>query len=194
MKKKGAVKYRKSIVESMQEKYVKKYGFEDSYRRFELSIKNMEKEGDKAEEMAVEYLKKLNLLSKNYQLNRVIALDTIKIEADIIDYDNKIIYETKSRKTGELAKRAIKQKWDIFQYDKNHSNYQDYKFYGIIVANYHRGPSVKGIAKFENTIFNPKRLELSFENHHAKVNYFKSVKRSRGYDELGNRSRKKPRR
>ena len=76
MKKYGKTKYRKSIVKSMDEKFVMKYGFEDSYRRFERSINRMDKEGDLAEELAVKYLKEKGLLSDNIRVNAVIALNT----------------------------------------------------------------------------------------------------------------------
>lgn len=187
MKQRGPVKYRKSIIKSMDEKFVKKYGFEDSYRRFERSINMMDKEGDLAEELAIEHLKKNKLLSDNYRTNAVIALNTIKIEADIIDYDNKIIYETKSRRNGELAKKAVKQKWNVFQYDKKGSIYEQYEFKGIVVANYEVGPTVKGIASFDANKFDRTRLDEAFRKHYEKVEFLKSVKRSRGYDENGNK-------
>ena len=193
MKQRGAVKYRKSIIKSMDEKFVKKYGFEESYRRFERSINMMDKEGDLAEELAIQHLKDNNQLSDNYRTNAVIALNTIKIEADIIDYDNRIIYETKSRRNGELAKKAVKQKWNVFQYDKDGSIYQNYEFKGIVVANYEAGPTVKGVATFDASKFDRKRLEESFLKHYEKVELLRSVKRSKGYDETGNRINFRPR-
>lgn len=186
MKNLGPVKYRKSIIKSMNENFILKYGFEDSYRRFERSINRMEKEGDIAEEMAIEYLKEEKKLGENYRTNMVIALNTIKIEADIIDYDNKIIYETKSRKNGILAKKAIRQKWNVFMFDKDGSNYENFKFYGIIVANYEIGPKVKGIANFDHVKFDKERLSEEFEKHYKRVEEFKKIKRSKGYDEKGN--------
>jgi hypothetical protein len=147
----------------------------------------MDKEGDLAEELAIEHLKKNKLLSENYRTNAVIALNTIKIEADIIDYDNKIIYETKSRRNGELAKKAVKQKWNVFQYDKKGSIYQEYDFKGIVVANYDIGPTVKGIASFDANKFDRTRLDEAFKKHYEKVEFLKSVKRSRGYDDNGNK-------
>lgn len=185
------VKYRKSIIKSMDDKYVKRLGFDESYRRFERSINKMDKEGDEAEQLAIEYLKEKNVLSNNYRTNLVIVLNTIKIEADIIDYDNKIIYETKSRRSGELAKKACKQKWNIFQYDKAGSNYEDYEFHGIVVANYDQGKIVKGVAKFENSKFDPLKMEKTFQEHYKRVEYFKSLKRSKGYDEYGNKIKNK---
>ena len=190
MKKYGKTKYRKSIVKSMDEKFVMKYGFEDSYRRFERSINRMDKEGDLAEELAVKYLKEKGLLSDNIRVNAVIALNTIKIEADIIDYDNKIIYETKSRRNGELAKKAVKQKWNIFEFDKKGSIYENYEFKGIVVANYEEGPVVKGIASFDSSKFNRDRQVESFKKHYEKVEFLKSVKRSKGYNEFGIREKK----
>jgi len=190
MKKYGKTKYRKSIVKSMDEKFVMKYGFEDSYRRFERSINRMDKEGDLAEELAVKYLKEKGLLSDNIRVNAVIALNTIKIEADIIDYDNKIIYETKSRRNGELAKKAVKQKWNIFEFDKKGSIYETYEFKGIVVANYEGGPIVKGIASFDSSKFNRDRQAESFKKHYEKVEFLKSVKRSKGYNEFGIREKK----
>lgn len=186
-KKYGQVKYRKSIVKSMNEDFVKKYGFEDSYRRFESSINRMSKEGDVAEELAIKYLKSKGLLSDNYRENAIIALNTIKIEADIIDYDNKIIYETKSRKSGELAKLACKQKWYVFEYDRQGSIYEEYEFKGIVVANYETGQKVKGIVSFDPERFNSEKQERDFKEHFKRIEYFKSIKRSKGYDDNGMR-------
>ncbi len=188
-KKYGKVKYRKSIVKSMSESFVKKYGFEDSYRRFENSINRMSKEGDSAELLALEHLKSKNLLSDNYRENAIIALNSIKIEADIIDYDNKIIYETKSRRSGELAKLACKQKWFVFEYDRKGSIYEDYEFHGIVVANYETGQKVKGIVTFDSSKFNPEKQERDFKEHFERIEHFKSIKRSRGYDDNGMRQK-----
>lgn len=176
-KKNFIVKYRKSIVESMSEEKVLQYGFDRSYKVFERSINNMQKEGDSAELMAVEYLKEKKMLSENFRTNQVIALNRIKIEADIIDYDNKIVYETKSRKTGELAKNAIKDKWRTFEFDKNFSNYQDYKFVGIIVANYPDGQIVKGLATFDNSKIDHEKMEEKFSKHFKRINHFKGLKK-----------------
>ncbi len=193
-KKFGQVKYRKSIVKSMNESFVKKYGFEDSYHRFERSINRMQKEGDVAETLALNYLKDNNLLSDNYRENAVIALGSIKIEADIIDYDNKIIYETKSRKSGELAKLACKQKWFVFEYDKKGSIYENYEFKGIVVANYETGQKLKGIVDFKNNTFNEEKQRKDFEEHFNRIEYFKSIKRSKGYDENGMKIKRPKRR
>lgn len=185
-------KYRKSIIKSMEIEYIEKYGFEESYSRFERSINNMAKEGDKAEEMALQFLKNEKLLSNKYAINKIISLNTIKIEADIIDYGNKIIYETKSRRTGEMAKQACKSKWNVFEYDKKGSFYEDYKFYGIIVANYEVGMKLKGIVKFENSTYNYTKQEEAFNKHYKRVELFRSIKRSQNYDELGYYIKKKP--
>lgn len=170
--------YRKSIVEAMSEEYVIKYGFEDSYRRFERSINNMSKEGDEAERLALDYLKKRDLVSSNIRTNQVIALKSIKIEADIIDYDKKIVYEIKSRKSALQAKKAIKEKYRLFEYDKKHSNYQNYEFHGIIVENRETTKVVKGIAKFEHTNINDEIMKQVFEKHIELVNYYKNIPRS----------------
>ncbi|MFV0288271.1 MAG: hypothetical protein ACK5HR_02290 [Mycoplasmatales bacterium] len=177
MKKPYIKKYRKSIVEAMDEEKTKKYGFEKAYFIFERSINRLVKEGDEAEAMAVEYLKQKNLLSSNYSLNRVIALNTIKIEADIIDFDNKIIYETKSRRTGKLAKQAVIKKWRVFEYDKYNSNYENFQFKGIVVANYEDGKQVKGIVNFENKKLDNTHVKQDFEKYYAKLEEFKLIKR-----------------
>lgn len=168
-------KYRISIVESMSDEKVIEYGFEKSYYLFERSINNMSKEGDKAEKAALNYLKKKHCLSDNYRTNRVIALNTIKIEADIIDYDNKIIYETKSRKTGMQAKMAIKKKWAIFEHDKKDSNYEDYTFKGIVVSNYENGMKIKGIAEFDNQNYNEIVTAKKFINHFDRIDRFRKL-------------------
>lgn len=169
-------KYRISIVESMKDAKVIQYGFEKSYYIFERSINKLSKEGDKAECEAVKYLVKNNILSNNYSLNRVITLNSIRIEADIIDYDNKIIYETKSRKTGISAKMAIKKKWAIFEYDKQHSRYQDFKLVGIVVSNYENGMKIKGLANFDNDTYNKNQISKKYEDHFNRVAYFRSLK------------------
>ena len=173
--KKYVVKYRKSIVKAMKEDKVSLYGFEDSYRRFESSINRMEKEGDAAELLAIEYLNERSLLSTNYRANKVIALGTIKIEADIIDFDNKVVYETKSRKNGEAAKNAIREKWRIFEYDKIGSNYSDYTFVGIVVANYEAGKKVKGLAHFKNSTINQEKMKLSFQSHFDRIEELRKI-------------------
>ena len=170
-------KYRKSIVESMDVEKTKKYGFEKAYFIFERSINNMAKEGDIAEEKAVNYLKEKNLLSDNYSLNKIIALNNIKIEADIIDYDNKIVYETKSRKTGKLAKQAVIKKWKVFEFDKYSSRYENYQFKGIIVANYKDGQQVKAIIHFEDRELDDVKVRKDFEKFYATLNELKKIKK-----------------
>lgn len=181
MKKKKNYKkmYRKSIVEAMDIEKTKKYGFDTAYFIFERSINRLEKEGDEAEEMAVEYLKEKNLLSNNYSTNRIIALKNIKIEADIIDYDNKIIYETKSRKTGKLAKQAVIKKWRVFEFDKKGSIYQNFQFKGIMVANYNNGKQVKGIVHFENKKLDDTKIKAEFEKFYIKLEELKKIKKEK---------------
>ena len=170
-------KYRISIVESMAEEKVKKYGFEKSYFLFERSINNLEKDGDTAEKAALDYLNKHNLLSDNYATNRIITLNSIRIEADIIDYDNKVIYETKSRKSGVLAKIAIKKKWAIFEHDKKNSRYKDYNFVGVVVSNYDNGMKIKGLAFFEDSVYNKEAVQKKFENHFLKIKTLRNIKK-----------------
>lgn len=171
-------KYRKSIIESMDEEKIKKYGFEKSYMIFENSVNRLEKSGDIAEKMAVEYLKEKDMLSKNFSLNRVISLGKIKIEADIIDYDNKVIYETKSRKNGHLARQAVIQKWKVFEYDKKNSGYEKFKFVGIIVANYEAEKVVKGLVLFDDKKLNPAKVEKDFEKYFQRLKILKKIKKS----------------
>lgn len=173
----GKRKYRISIVESMKEAKVLQYGFEKSYFLFERSINHIPKEGDIAEAAAVDYLKKKNMLSNNYATNRVITLNTIRIEADVIDYDNKVVYETKSRKTGIQAKMAIKKKWAIFEHDKKQSRYQDFKFVGIVVSNYESGMKIKGLATFEKDIYNKEQVQKKFDDHYKKIDSFRTLKK-----------------
>ncbi|WOO87307.1 hypothetical protein RZE82_09345 [Mollicutes bacterium LVI A0039] len=170
-------KYRISIVDAMQPEKIEKFGFERSYIIFERSVNRQVKSGDLAEERGVEYLKKKGMLSENYATNRVICLGRIKIEADIIDYDNKIVYETKSRKNYELAKGAIRDKWMVFEYDKNRSRYQDYKFMGIIVVNEPSGPIVKRVYDFPNSRVNEERMKRKFDNYFARLEELKKIKK-----------------
>lgn len=186
MKKHKIVKYRKTIVMEMDEKFVKKYGFENSYFRFERAINNMPKEGDEAEDIALNYLKKKNIISENYSLNRVIALGRIKIEADIIDYDNKIVYEVKCRKDYDSAKSSIKKKWATFEYDKANSTYAGFEFQGIAVIRGKNGMEFAGVIKYNGKFSNYPKLDLEFEKYFERLNYFRSLKRSKNYDELGN--------
>lgn len=166
-------KYRKSIVEAMDEEKTKKYGFEKAYIIFENSINRLEKEGDSAEHLGVEYLRKRKLLSDNYRTNKIIALNTIKIEADIIDYDRKIIYETKSRKTAKSAKQAVIKKWKTFEYDRKGSNYENYQFIGILVANYENGQVVKGLTNCTDRTLDDTKIKEEFKRYFEKLNRFK---------------------
>ncbi len=169
-------KYRKTIVEAMDPKFVEIFGFEKSYNVFERSINRMAKEGDVAEKMAVEYLKQKNLLSNNYRTNQVITLKNIKMEADIIDYDNKIVYETKSRKLRDAAKKACKEKWVLFEYDKTNTRYHDFKLKGIIVENQETGPKIIGISDFRNTTLNREKTKLKMDKYYVRLAELKAIK------------------
>lgn len=170
-------KYRISIIDAMQPDKIVKYGFEKSYIIFERSVNRQAKSGDLAEKKAVEYLKEKNLLSNNYATNRVICLGSIKIEADIIDYENKIVYETKSRKSYDLAKSAIRDKWMVFEYDKAKSKYHDYAFHGIIVVNEPKGPVVKRVYDFPNSRVNQDRMKKKFDNYFIRLAELKKLKK-----------------
>jgi len=176
-KRKLKPKYRKSIIDSMKPEKIKKYGFKKSYFVFERSIANMAKEGDEAEEMAVQFLKDHQLLSEQYSENRVIALRTIKIEADIIDYGNKIVYETKSRRNGDAARKAIKDKWRLFEYDKRNTRYHDYQFCGIVVVNYDNGKEVEGLVTFEKAQFDKEKVQEVFRKHKEKVKELSKIQK-----------------
>ncbi len=168
-------KYRISIIDAMQPEKIKKYGFEKSYIIFERSVNRQEKSGDLAEERALQHLKDNDLLSPNYSTNRVICLNRIKIEADIVDFDNKIVYETKSRKNYDLAKSAIRDKWMVFEYDKKRSKYHDYTFKGIIVVNEPSGPSVKRVYDFPNSKVNEERMKRKFDNYFMRLAELKLI-------------------
>lgn len=170
-------KYRISIIDAMQPDKIEKFGFERSYIIFERSVNRQAKSGDLAEERGVEYLKKKGLLSENYATNRVICLGSIKIEADVIDYDNKVVYETKSRKNYELAKSAIRDKWMVFEYDKNRSRYQDFTFKGIIVVNEPSGPIVKRVYDFPNSKVNVERMKRKFDNYFIRLAELKKIQK-----------------
>lgn len=172
-------KYRISIIDAMQPEKIAKFGFERSYIIFERSVNRQVKSGDLAEERALQYLKDKNLLSDNYATNRVICLGRIKIEADIIDYDNKIVYETKSRKTYDLAKSAIRDKWMVFEYDKMKSRYSDYTFKGIIVVNEPSGPVVKRVYDFPNSTVNNDRMKRKFDNYFIRLAELKKIKKQK---------------
>lgn len=168
-------KYRISIIEAMEPKKIEKFGFELSYTIFERSVNRLEKSGDLAEQKAFEYLKQKKLLSANYCLNKVIALGNIKIEADIIDFDNKIIYEVKSRTKYEASKKAIRDKWMVFEYDKARSNYRDFEFKGIIVVNENSIPSVKRVYEMRNSKVNKEKLDRKFNNYYALLEEYKKI-------------------
>lgn len=172
-------KYRISIIDAMQPEKIAKFGFERSYIIFERSVNRQEKSGDLAEERALQHLKDKGLLSKNYATNRVICLGRIKIEADIIDYDNKIVYETKSRKNYDLAKSAIRDKWMVFEYDKMKSRYSDYTFKGIIVVNEPSGPVVKRVYDFPNSTVNQERMKRKFDNYFIRLAELKKIKKEK---------------
>ncbi len=172
-------KYRISIIDAMQPDKIKKYGFERSYIIFERSVNRQVKSGDLAEQRGLEYLQSNGMLSQNYATNKVICLNRIKIEADIIDYDNKIVYETKSRKNYELAKGAIRDKWMVFEYDKSKSYYRDYTFKGIIVVNEESGPSVKRVYDFPRSKVNVDRMERKFTNYFERLEELKKIKKQR---------------
>lgn len=172
-------KYRISIIDAMQPEKVAKFGFERSYIIFERSVNRQEKSGDLAEQRGLEYLQKKGVLSENYATNRVICLGRIKIEADIIDYDNKIVYETKSRKNYDLAKGAIRDKWMVFEYDKNKSKYRDYTFKGIIVVNEPSGPIVKRVYDFPNSTVNQERMKRKFDNYFERLGELKKIKKEK---------------
>lgn len=172
-------KYRISIIDAMQPEKIAKFGFERSYIIFERSVNRQEKSGDLAEERGVQYLKDKGMLSENYATNRVICLGRIKIEADIIDYDHKIVYETKSRKNYDLAKSAIRDKWMVFEYDKNKSRYSDYTFKGIIVVNEPSGPIVKRVYDFPNSKVNQERMKRKFDNYFNRLAELKKIKKQK---------------
>ncbi len=169
-------KYRKTIVEAMDPKFVEIFGFDKSYNVFERSINRMAKEGDVAEKMALNYLKERAILSDNYRTNQVITLKNIKMEADIIDYDNKIVYETKSRKLRDSAKKACKEKWVLFEYDKHNTRYNDFKLKGIIVENQEAGPKIIGISDFRNSKVNQEKTKLKMDKYYTRLNELQQIK------------------
>lgn len=172
-------KYRISIIDAMQPEKIAKFGFERSYIIFERSVNRQVKSGDLAEERGLQYIKDKGMLSENYATNKVICLGRIKIEADIIDYDNKVVYETKSRKNYDLAKGAIRDKWMVFEYDKNRSRYQDYTFKGIIVVNEPSGPVVKRVYDFPNSTVNQPRMKKKFDNYFVRLAELKKIQKNK---------------
>ncbi len=169
-------KYRKTIVEAMDPKFVEIFGFDKSYFVFERSINRMSKEGDLAEELALQYLKDKGLLGEEYRTNQIITLRNIKMEADVIDYDNKIVYETKSRKNREVAKKACKEKWRWFEFEKGKSHYRDYQFKGIVVENQEEGPKVIGISTFPNATVDNTKMQLKLDKYFATLEELKAIK------------------
>ncbi len=171
-------KYRISIIEAMEPNKIEKFGFELSYIIFERSINKMEKAGDLAEQMALDFLRDKKIISDNYRLNKVIALGNIKIEADIIDYENKVIYEVKSRTKYEASKKAIKDKWMIFEYDKANSIYSNFEFKGMIVVNESSGPDVKRVYDMRNSKVNIDKMEKKFNNYYDLLSKYKQIKKT----------------
>ncbi len=169
-------KYRKTIVEAMDPKFVEIFGFDKSYFVFERSINKMSKEGDLAEKLALDYLIENNLLGDEYRTNQVITLRNIKMEADVIDYDNKIVYETKSRKNREVAKKACKDKWRWFEFDKNKSYYQDYQFKGIVVENQEEGPKVIGISSFPKATVDKVKMQQKMDKYFSTLKELQAIK------------------
>lgn len=169
-------KYRKTIVEAMDPKYVEIFGFDKSYFVFERSINKMAKEGDVAEALALKYLKDNEMLGKDFRTNQIITLRNIKIEADIIDYDNKIVYETKSRKQRDVARKACKEKWRWFEYEKAKTRYADYQFRGIIVENQETGPKLIGISGFEKASVDPVKMEQKITKYFATLKELQAIK------------------
>ncbi|MGL4663277.1 MAG: hypothetical protein ACRCV7_06320 [Culicoidibacterales bacterium] len=169
------LKFRKSIVESIKMPYIEKYGFYGAYFRLETSLNRMEKEGDKAEELALEYLKLKNIISENYETNVILELRNIKIEADIVDHDNKVIYEVKSRKLYEAGKREIKKKWNLFQHQKEQTPYQNYKFHGIVVTKNENGTlKVNNPNLFLNSTYNHADQHARMQEFFTLVNTYKN--------------------
>lgn len=169
------LKFRKSIVESIKMPYIEKYGFYGAYFRLETSLNRMKKEGDKAEELALEYLKLKDILSDDYATNAILELQHIKIEADIVDHGNKIIYEVKSRKLYEAGKREIKKKWNLFQHQKQNSSYHDYQFHGIVVTKSENGTlKVNKPNLFLNSTYNHVDQQARMQEFYTLVNTYKN--------------------
>ncbi len=175
-KKKFVKKYRKTIVEAMEPKYVEIFGFDKSYFVFERSINKMAKEGDVAEALALKHLKDNGILGADYRTNQIITLRNIKIEADIIDYDNKIVYETKSRKNRDVARKACKEKWRWFEYEKAKTRYADYKFKGIIVENQEAGPKLIAISGFEKASVDVNKMDQKITKYFSTLKELKAIK------------------
>lgn len=173
-------KFRKSIVESIKMPYIEKYGFYGAYFRLETSLNRMEKEGDKAEQLALEYLKLKGIISDDYKTNVILELRNIKIEADIVDHENKIIYEVKSRKLYETGKREIKKKWNLFQHQKESSAYNDYQFHGIVVTKNEKGTlKVNNPNLFLNSTYNHGEQDERMNEFFKLVSLYKSHPQTR---------------
>lgn len=171
-------KFRKSIVESMKLSKIHEYGFYSAYGRLERSLNTMEKEGDVAEALAVEYLKKRGLLGASYETNAVIELRNILIETDIIDHTNKIIYEVKSRKLYETGKSEIRKKWHLFQHQRGRTPYVHYKFYGIVVTKQPNGSlRVHRPNTFANATYNHEKQVADMQKFYDLLSEYKKIKR-----------------
>lgn len=169
------LKFRKSIVESIKMPYIEKYGFYGAYFRLETSLNRMEKEGDVAEALALKYLQDKNIISSDYQTNVILELRNIKIEADIVDHGNKVIYEVKSRKLYEAGKREIKKKWNLFQHQKRETQYNDYKFHGIVVTKNENGTlKVNKPNLFLNSTYNHVEQHARMQEFYKLVNTYKN--------------------
>lgn len=169
------LKFRKSIVESIKMPYIEKYGFYGAYFRLETSLNRMQKEGDAAERLALEYLKKRKMIGENFETNAILELKNIKIEADIVDHDNKIIYEVKSRKLYETGKREIKKKWNLFQHQKRFSQYENYKFHGIVVTKEENGTlKVNRPNQFLNSTYNHEEQHARMQEFYKLVTTYKN--------------------
>lgn len=174
------LKFRKSIVESIKMPYIEKYGFYGAYFRLETSLNRMQKEGDAAEALALAYLKKHKMLGEQHETNAVLELKNIKIEADIVDHDNKIIYEVKSRKLYEVGKREIKKKWNLFQHQKHTSKYEEYKFHGIVVTKNENGTmKVNRPNLFLNSTYNHEEQNARMQEFFSLVTEYKNHPQTR---------------
>ncbi len=175
--------YRKTIVQSMNPVKVGKLGFEKAYNSFERSINNMPKEGDLAEELALKHLQDNKLIGSSFQVNKIISLNTIKIEADIIDYQNKIVYEIKSRKNKKPAKASARNKWKVFQYDSQGSRYENYTFKGIIFSKTNNQLVFEGILDFADEVLDHSLMKKEFDSYFKTLKFFKSLPKGVKVDE-----------
>lgn len=169
-------KFRKSIVESMKMAKIEQYGFFSAYYRLEKSLNSMEKEGDVAEALALQYLIDNQIIGEHYELNKVIELRNIKMEADIIDHENKIVYEVKSRKLYDVGRSEIRKKWNLFQHQKGNSFYAVYKFQGIVVTK--EANSVLKVHKpnlFLNAKYNHALANEKMQSYFKLLNEYKTI-------------------